>query len=269
MANEGYAKLAKEMSEHGEFAIFRRFRRLNILNLLYMQAELNELEFRIAEKADEDAKIPARDPYSRNWIALAELDTGPHDTEQWEIVLKIRARLKEYNEQLSIQRTLAPAQKPREMDRRFLRQWLKHSTLGDTPIGGDDRNIWHDESLKDDMISIARHIDDDVISRFISSKLVPIFLGLGAVFSSCTRDIEAGPVPPVVHYPEWRIIVLVNMLSTFIASMLPISSITILYFVHDLLDRLDVSIGFTALFAPCLTVATKAERVEVFAATTA
>lgn len=60
-----------------------------------------------------------------------------------------------------------------------------------------------------------------------------------------------------------------DILVTVLASLIPIASILILYFVANTLDRLAIAVAFTGMFAFCLAVTTRARRVEVFAATSA
>jgi len=60
-----------------------------------------------------------------------------------------------------------------------------------------------------------------------------------------------------------------DILVTVLASLIPIASILILYFVANTLDRLAIAVAFTGMFAFCLAVMTRARRVEVFAATSA
>lgn len=60
-----------------------------------------------------------------------------------------------------------------------------------------------------------------------------------------------------------------GILVTVLASLIPIASILILYFVANVLDRLAIVVAFTGLFAFSLAVTTRARRLEVFAATSA
>lgn len=60
-----------------------------------------------------------------------------------------------------------------------------------------------------------------------------------------------------------------DILVIVLASLIPIASILILYFVANTLDRLAIAVAFTGMFAFCLAVTTRARRVEVFTATSA
>ena len=71
------------------------------------------------------------------------------------------------------------------------------------------------------------------------------------------------------RYPANKISGAVFILSTVIASMLPISSIVILYFVNGQLKKLYIVAAFTGFFAFCLLTTTGAKVSEIFAATSA
>ena len=64
-------------------------------------------------------------------------------------------------------------------------------------------------------------------------------------------------------------ICIVNVLNTILSSLLPSTSIFILYFLAKPVARLCVIMVFTTLFSIVLSAATKARRIDVFAATTA
>jgi hypothetical protein len=97
MAPEGYAKIASTMSHHSELAIFRRFSKLNLQNLLYLQAELTLLEKDLDELVERDKTNPNRGFYTKDWWSLAESSDDEEGQEQWDKVLQIREKLKEYS----------------------------------------------------------------------------------------------------------------------------------------------------------------------------
>jgi hypothetical protein len=98
----GYALLGKLMWEHSDTAIFRSFGAFSAENLLYLQAELVGLEneLRYAQKADQGSPHPERQRYAVNWVGLSQ-SAGEDacerdDGTQWQIVLEMRSKLKEY-----------------------------------------------------------------------------------------------------------------------------------------------------------------------------
>jgi hypothetical protein len=96
MANEGYAKIATLMSQHGELAIFRKFSQLNLQSLLYLQAELTHLEADLERVAVRDHADPDRAIYAKHWWSLAQSEED-EEKDQWDKVLQIREKLKEYS----------------------------------------------------------------------------------------------------------------------------------------------------------------------------
>jgi len=69
---EGYAQIAAFMHRNSEIAIFRHFGTLSIQNLLYLQAELVELEYNLAQLVEQDKKSghPNRQHYAKDWWYL-------------------------------------------------------------------------------------------------------------------------------------------------------------------------------------------------------
>jgi hypothetical protein len=93
---EGYAKIASLMSHHHELAIFRRFGTFNLQNLLYLQAELTHLEEDLKEVVKRDQADQGRYFYTKHWYSLAHSEDD-EEKEQWDKVLQIREKLKEYS----------------------------------------------------------------------------------------------------------------------------------------------------------------------------
>ena len=71
------------------------------------------------------------------------------------------------------------------------------------------------------------------------------------------------------EYNDLHINSFVNVLGTTLASLLPLSSIFVLYLVKNLLIRLGVITAFTMAFSLTLSILTQSRRIEIFAATTA
>lgn len=119
----GYHKLASFMASENESAIFRRFTRLNLLNLMSLQAELMELEedldiawdhdevkrqsknfakdFNALRKARKRAMASSNGESVREQSGQLEQLEPPEPLEQlesqWQIMLDIRKKLKEYS----------------------------------------------------------------------------------------------------------------------------------------------------------------------------
>jgi hypothetical protein len=97
----GYPKLAGLKGRLPQLGIFRRFGALNAQNLLYLQAELTKLNFELRKQEEEDAKEEKYDRkrFRLNWQVLSEsVDSDDFEaTEQYNLFLKIRPKLKEYS----------------------------------------------------------------------------------------------------------------------------------------------------------------------------
>jgi hypothetical protein len=116
----GYREIAHLMAfKDSPFAIFRRFGQLSMLNLLSLQAELMELqaELRYLCKTDDSSNDPLRTKFAYSFLEMREnyeairaarlVDHQSHGhtstpkdpaPQQYELILKIRDKLKEYSE---------------------------------------------------------------------------------------------------------------------------------------------------------------------------
>jgi hypothetical protein len=71
------------------------------------------------------------------------------------------------------------------------------------------------------------------------------------------------------HYSDSHLLRVIDTIATLMASMAPLVSILILYFVQNLGYRLAIVCVFTLAFSTSLSVITKARRIEIFACTAA
>lgn len=96
----GYPRLAEEIGKIPQLGIFRRFGALNARSMLYMQAELVYLEQRliVIEERERTPRNDMRWKFAGNWFRLssAEQEEAGMRT-QWDLVLEIREKLKEYS----------------------------------------------------------------------------------------------------------------------------------------------------------------------------
>ena len=95
---EGYHKLAETiMGPYPELTIVRRFRALNALSLLSLQAELTQLEFELKLVSQQDDE--SADTSIQNLSSSFEAQLGRTEAArpQWDSIVKMRAKLKEYS----------------------------------------------------------------------------------------------------------------------------------------------------------------------------
>lgn len=106
----GYPQLAERMGRTPETAILRRFAGLNARNLLYLQAELVQLEGDLAEAevADSRREEGLGRKFSTDWFWLVQSVNGNEHSRQWQLMLKVRERLKEYS-RFKLRRSLGGA----------------------------------------------------------------------------------------------------------------------------------------------------------------
>ena len=150
-------------------------------------------------------------------------------------------------------------QPPHPYDLKVLRKWLRRPGMGEQFLVGTDRHAW-DEDKTEDLISLGLQPDDDPLSKWVTDKLM---VWVHYIFG---RRLNPSAL---VHYSEDWALRILSLLSTIIASILPIIAIVVLYVVPSTNRRLGILAGFTAIFALILSVVAKAKRSDVFAATAA
>jgi hypothetical protein len=74
---------------------------------------------------------------------------------------------------------------------------------------------------------------------------------------------------PVHHYEDAHLERPASVISTVLASLLPVAAIVVLYYVTNMAARLGIIAAFTAIFSFVLALISTGRRVEVFTATAA
>jgi hypothetical protein len=84
-------------------------------------------------------------------------------------------------------------------------------------------------------------------------------------------EIQLGPEnrSALYYYSDEHVNGVINVISTVASSLTPMVSIIVLYVVQSTRIRLGLVCVFTLIFSLVLAVATKARRIEIFAATAA
>ncbi|KAL9042553.1 MAG: hypothetical protein Q9214_003742 [Letrouitia sp. 1 TL-2023] len=268
MAN--YSTLSNLIATHGDAAIFRRFTPLNVKNLLYMQAELIHLdaELRIIENEDRTSGNPEKSSFSSSFYDLKE-SAGTGNDSQWHSALL---------QFMDIQRLAKPM--PRDID--FLREWLDRPEGGDFFLRGREADTWHSSS---DFIKLCgQQSDIDALTRAIYNKIIPWYHHVWGhrmrvcehLYASDLAKLTKAEKPSKTRewdgvwvYDRAMLTAIANGISTLLASLLPASSILILYLLPKPATRLAVSMLFITLFSFILTTVSTARRIDVFAATAA
>lgn len=162
-------------------------------------------------------------------------------------------------------------------------------SMGNFPLLGPDSASWS-APYTHDLLALHRRSSSDPFTHFCLNILFP-FLNRHSPFRIFRPSVfpPPPPLPPasstgeeeneearekepeslISHFPDQTARALVNALGTVLASVLPIASIVVLFFVQTQILRLGLTVLFTVLFAACLAGLTRARRVEIFAATSA
>ncbi|KAH8745891.1 hypothetical protein F5883DRAFT_586160 [Diaporthe sp. PMI_573] len=262
---EGYAKVSKLMATYDQLAILRGFKSLSYQNLLYRQAEIIHLKEDLDKLIQRDAVHPDRQMYSKDWWRLAHTCDKEEDQEQWKLWQNLSKKLDEYNDRLLKQAKLSKLDPPTQSNLAFLREWLERPTMGCFPIRGLDMDAW---DVKEDLVALKSPGPRDLTTRWVTNTLIPFYhrlLGEKLKDPECP-DLGDGNI---YNYKDTMLASAVDILTTVIASLLPLLSILILFLVHSDAIKLGVIVASSAMFSFALALMTQARRIEVFAATAA
>lgn len=147
-----------------------------------------------------------------------------------------------------------------------LNDWFIRKPMGGYPLADIDRNAWSTPNAPD-IVALRDQSNIDIFSNWYCERLIPFFHSIcGRMFK---KPVEWDPESGLSNYSDTAVATVLDLFGTVISSLLPVSSIAVLYTVTAMSHRLGIVAGFTALFSLALAVTTNARRVEIFAATTA
>ncbi|KAJ9669069.1 hypothetical protein H2201_000895 [Coniosporium apollinis] len=265
----GYPRLSNYMGQFPEVAILRRFGNLGAQNLLYLQCELVHLEHQLrqVELADNQSNVGQKSQYAVDWFYLSQSGLES-DRQQLDLFLKIRKRLREYNEAVIQQAAIAALPEPSAYDLNDLQRFLERPDMGPVALDGLDSLVWGSttdpDSRASDLISLRGRHDEDSFSKWATEKAtVRIFRWFGHKFTT-----------PHPHYGEVvcndrDVLEVTRIITSVFASLLPVASTVVLYIVGSMAARLGIIAAFSVVFAVSLCRLTTARTSEIFAATAA
>jgi hypothetical protein len=280
----GYPKLATKIELQPELSIYRRFGALNAQNLLYYQAELVDLEESLKKQqtADNSTANSRKSKYAKSWYKLQDSDIDG-DTEQLDLVLKVRKTLKEYSkyyasstmvtydmqdQALIQQHVIHTYAKPTKWELHTMQNYLQNRDMEPPALLGDDGKVWgsYDDrkSHKPDLITLCPRRNEDPFSMWAADNTI-----LNLFRCGCARFMKPSRVHGVVGYEDSTIYRITYWITSILASLIPIASIVVLYCVHSMPARLGVIAVFNVLVSVCLIGLANAKRAEVFAITAA
>ncbi|KAF2488939.1 hypothetical protein BU16DRAFT_531983 [Lophium mytilinum] len=266
----GYPKLAGQMGLLPEIAIFRRFSALNAQNLLYLQAELVWLEKKLRKVESEDNKDYSKSRYALDWFWLSQSDQlGNNDaSEQLSLVREISLKLKQYNDAVIQQSLIHSMPEPSKWDLNDIQHYLATDEMGPLNLIGDDACTWGSiadrKSHSPDLVALRPRHKEDWFSNFLTKKVTMWLFRCGLA-----RFKKPSRVLGVVGYKDSTVFRITYCIATLVASLLPVASIAVLYYVQAMKARLAIIAAFCLIISCSLSVFTTATRSEVFTATAA
>ncbi|KAF2230251.1 hypothetical protein EV356DRAFT_349349 [Viridothelium virens] len=263
----GYPKLATWMGLVPETAVFRRFGFLNKLNLLYLQAELKYLEEKLKEIQRRDCQGAGHERlYARDFFFLNNMEDGM--SEQLDLMMRIRERLEKYNTAIIQQSQILPMSSPTELDLAYIQNYMANKEMGPFALAGIDSEIWgsiHERKGHEaDIVTLLPRKGDDMFTKLLIEKGTPALFKYGV-----SRFLTPSPVHGLVGFEDSTLSRLAYLTTTALASLLPVASIVVLYFVSSMKMRLGIIAIFTVLLSFSLAFFTSAKRTEIFALTAA
>ncbi|CAO2647995.1 Nn.00g089170.m01.CDS01 [Neocucurbitaria sp. VM-36] len=261
----GYPSLAAFIASDRDRTtlIYKRFDELAARNLLYLQSELAELhsEQRAFDQedliSDLDTKQCARS-FADFKKAASQAGNNTKQEERWQLMSRIRQAMKEYREALLFESTLASLPRPSKTVLGAFQQTFYHE--GDDnaepfpTLGGHSAGLYDDI---DDLVALSVQEAPDRLTNFAQEHL-------GFLFPDRKRSRRG-----IAYASDRAISSFIAWFSTFLAALLLIGAIVVLYKVRSPDWRLGLIATFTTLFAGSVGLLTNARRAELFAATAA
>jgi len=297
----GYPGLAKFMGGNLDqgLGIFKQFAELNTRSLLYMQAELLCLqqELDVITHVDEHGTDPSTKNFARSVWEMKR----PPNKPQWEKVLEIRRKLKDYSvappmpqivrlgtdtaddDCLLQQASIAKLDRANKNDQKWLRVWLQHNEGGKSFLEGCEYRAY-DEVERPDLISISSRPSDDRFTRWLEMSLIPhlptrlrkrilVSIDHTHTFTALTvsnQEPMAGSEETGIGRVKLEVLHrFARALNVVLSAIIPSTAIVALYMINNLPYRIAAVAAFSGVFASVLAIFTTARPVEIFAATAA
>ncbi|KAH8760689.1 hypothetical protein BGZ57DRAFT_608889 [Hyaloscypha finlandica] len=279
----GYIKLSNFMVTKS-YPIFRQFQASAARDLLYLQAEIVHLEseFQKVSKSDRDTdEGDERHLYAFEWWHLSQSENRGLGGEQWAIALEIRRKLREYYTSLQQYNQVSSLNRPKDSEVRTLREWIESPHLGGgcgfigRDLGGFVQPSAYDARYEGDFVRpIESPGEDDFLSQFLSGPFLKLFHKFWYRHKTpapLDPESQSGPgnKSSLYYYSDEHIHATIGVIGTVASSLAPMISIIVLYVIHSVKIRLGLVCVFTFIFSLVLALATKARRIEIFAATAA
>jgi hypothetical protein len=145
-----------------------------------------------------------------------------------------------------------------------LREWLRDPKGGNCFLQSSEAFLWEPRYDGDFVTLSEKDQSHDFFTAWFTSTAI-------ALYHNCWghKQRKKGIIDPesglIQYSDEWYTRV-GKALTTTIASILPVLAVLALYFEKELIKRIYIMIGITAVFAAILSLLTNAKRIEIFAA---
>ncbi|KAF9693261.1 hypothetical protein EKO04_008661 [Ascochyta lentis] len=256
----GVPSLAAFMASNSnsESFIFKRFDRLAARNLLYLQSELAFLqeELDVLDGADH-GDVEAR-KCARSWEDFERVrESDERQRERWELVVRIRVCLKEYQETLIRQSTIAGLAPPSTN----VLDAFNAEFYGRVPsLVGASKNLYQSEGTNiQDLVQLHSTERKDRVSAFLAKYL---FRWL----QTSNQDSQKRFDPRVTYLYTQRLDLFVELFYAVLSIVLLLGAILSLYFVNNAIWRIAIIVLFTLAFAACAVFLADGRRLAVFGA---
>ncbi|KAL4973020.1 hypothetical protein BDW66DRAFT_162447 [Aspergillus desertorum] len=215
-------------------------------------AALMTAEIAIKEKELEEIMhkdIESGDKYREKYSSSVRLLKGMDEpSEQWRKWLEIRELLEKYNTAFTQHTQLLRLKPPHKHDLNTFKDWLDDNPNGDE---------------KGDLVALSgRYENVDLLTKWVFRVVIPLYDRIIVYFRQLIGTKKVG------LYDE-KIIRATRLTSTITSSVIPASSMLVLYLVSNMITRLIIIVVYNIGFSIILGLLAKARRVEVFAASTA
>jgi hypothetical protein len=155
---------------------------------------------------------------------------------------------------------------PDKCDLTFMQGFLENRKVMGIPFHGKDGEVWGSiadpKGYSPDLVTLCPRPKEDPFSGWIADNIITrLFCCLKYKKASERYDTVGVNDPEVFRVTYW--------ITSILASLIPIASITVLYCIHSMPARLAAISAFNVFVSVCLIAFTNAKRAEVFAITAA
>lgn len=154
-------------------------------------------------------------------------------------------------------------------DLEFLQDWLQDRRGGDNFLrrcNAAEGTAWDSEDSTTYMTLSHR---GDRFAAWISNKVLPVYHNTIGHKIHMSRELSTSSPYPIWDYKEHWFAAIAGAVCTILSSVLPCTSIIVLYIVRSMLAKLLLVVIFSCLFSLAMSLVSSGRRYEVFAATTA